>query len=306
MITFTQLYTRVADAVGVDLSTSAQDETNFKQDINQGLRLFKNAARRYWTRKEVTTNLVSGQQYYTFPEDMVRITTVRANTGTGNSPSGGYNWPLTEVDSEELWNKFNVIPSNTVIVPQFYFVRGRNEVGLYPIPSNNVTAGLVVSYEPRMIDMSVDDTTNITVTVTHNSQYVTVPSSPFNSKMAGMYFSVTNGNDGNWYPITGANGTQLTLENYYQGPSGTLQTCIIGLVPDIPEEYHIALVYYAAWQYFLKRNENANATLYNGMFQNMMNQYIETYAAKSTGVVQKPLTDNIYNIFWLPPGVITS
>jgi hypothetical protein len=299
MITFTQLYTRALNIVGVSATTNLTDVNNIKQDINQGLRLFKNGARRYWTRKEVTANLVAGQQYYTFPEDMVRVTTVRANTG-------GYNWPLTEVDSEELWNKFNVIPSNTVIVPQFYFVRGRNEVGFYPIPSVNTTAGLIISYEPRLVDMVIDDTTTTTVTVTNGSQYVTSPSSAFNSNMVGMYFSTTDGSDGNWYPITAATPTQLTLENYYQGPTTTGVTCQIGIVPDIPEEYQMALVYYAAWQYYLKRNEDQNSQLYNALFNNMLQSYIETYAAKSTGVIQKPLTDNIYNIFWLPPGMITS
>src|SRR5215469_12479015 len=155
MLTFTQSYTRLANIVGISPTTDSQDLTNAKYDINQALRLFMNSARRYWTRKEVTTDLVEGQQYYTFPEDMVRITEVRANTG-------GYNWPLVQVDSEALWNRFNVIPSNTVIVPQFYFVRGRNEIGLYPTPSQDQAAGLIVSYEPRMPDMSVDDTTSTT------------------------------------------------------------------------------------------------------------------------------------------------
>lgn len=298
MLTFTQLYTRAMDIIGVSTTTSTQDLTNAKQDINHALRLFKNNARRYWTRKEVSTNLVAGQQYYTFPEDMVRITEVKANTG-------GYNWPLVQVDSEALWNRFNVIPSNTVIVPQFFFIRGRNEIGLYPTPSVNQTAGLIVSYEPRMIDMSLDDTTTTTVTVTNGSNAVTSPSTSFSTNMAGMYFSVNDGTDGNWYPITAATSTTLTLENYYQGISESGATCIIGLVPDIPEEYHLGLVYYAAYQFYLKRNEMQNATLYKGLFEDLLMQFKETYAAKTTGVVQKPLTDNIFNIFWLPPGVIS-
>lgn len=298
MLTFTQACTRAADIVGISTTQAGQDVTNIKFDINQALRLFKNNSRRYWTRKEVTTDLVAGQQYYTFPEDMVRVTQVKANTG-------GYNWPLVQVDSEALWNRFNVIPSNTVIVPQFFFVRGRNEIGLYPIPSVNQTAGLIVSYEPRMVDMSVDDTTTTTVTVTNGSQSVTTPSTNFNTNMAGMYFSVTDGSDGNWYPITAATSTTLTLENYYQGPSENTAPCIIGLVPDIPEEYHLGLVYYAAYQFYLKRNEDQNATLYKGLYEDLMQKFIEAYAAKTTGVVQKPLTDNIFNIFWLPPGLIT-
>jgi len=298
MLTYTQAYTRVADIIGVNTSTAGQDVINAQQDVNQALRLFKSSARRYWTRKEVTANLVAGQQYYTFPEDMVRITEVKANTG-------GYNWPLVQVDSEALWNRFNVIPSNTVIVPQFYFVRGRNEIGLYPTPSASTTAGLIVSYEPRMIDMRLDDTTSTTVTVTNGSQSVTSPSTPFSPNMVGMYFSVTDGSDGNWYPITAATSTTLTLENYYQGPTETTAPCIIGLVPDIPEEYHLGLVYYAASQFFLKRNEMESSNIYDGKFQMLLQSFKDAYAAKTTGIVQKPLEDNIFNIFWLPPGTLS-
>ncbi len=298
MLTFTEGYTRAADIVGINPLTDSQDLSNIKFDFNQALRMFKNASRRYWTRKEVTTNLVAGQQYYTFPEDMVRITQVKANTG-------GYNWPLVQVDSEALWNRFNVIPSNTVIVPQFFFVRGRNEVGLYPIPSVNTTAGLIVSYEPRMVDMSLDDTTTTTVNVANGSQNVTNPSTNFVSTMSGMYFSVTDGSDGNWYPVISATATTLVLENYYQGPSENTVPCIIGSVPDIPEEYHLGLVYYSAYQFYLKRKDMNSATLYKGLYEDLMQKFIEAYAAKTTGVIQKPLTDNIFNIFWLPPGLIT-
>lgn len=296
MITFTQLVSRAADIIGVNTSTDSQDLSNIQYDINQGLRLFKNGARRYWTRKEVTTSLVAGQQYYTFPEDMVRITAIKCNTG-----SGTYNFPLKEIDSEVVWNKLNIVTNNTIIVPQFYFVRGRNEVGLYPTPSINVSAGLIVSYEPRMTDMSVADTTTTTVTVANGSQFVTSPSTSFNTNMVGQMFSVTDGSDGNWYPIIAATSSQLTLENYYQGTSESGATCIIGLVPDIPEEYQIALIYYTAWQYYLKRNEQANSQMYNALFQQLLDSYIEVYAAKSTGLVQTPIDSDIFNVFYINP-----
>ena len=301
MITFTNAINRTADIVGVNTSTDSQDLTNIQYDVNQAVRLFKNGARRYTTRKEVTANLVATQQYYTFPVDMVRITAVKANTG-----SGSYNWPLIQVDSEELWNKYNIIPNNTLMVPQFYFIRGRNEVGLYPIPSANVTAGLIVSYEARWQDMSVADTTNTTVTVTNGSQFVTNPSTNFNTNMVNQMFSVTDGTDGNWYPIISATSAQLTLENVYQGISENNAACIIGSVPyDIPEEFHMAFVYYAAWQFYLKRNEMNNAQLYQALYVQLFTKFVEDYAAKTTGLVQKSISDDIFNIFWLPPGTIS-
>jgi len=300
MLTFTTAYNRAINMVGASPTTNIADVTNAKSDINQALRLFKNSARRYTTRKEVTTNLVAGQQYYTFPEDMVRITEVKSNTG-----SGSYNWPLVGIDSEAIWNRYNIIPNNTLMVPQFFFVRGRNEIGLYPIPSTNVTAGLIVSYEPRMTDMSLDDTTTTTVTVTNGSQYVTSPSTNFNTNMVGMNFSVTDGSDGNWYLITAATATQLTLENVYQGVSESTAPCIIGLVPDIPEEYQLGLVYYACYNYYLKRNEIANASTFKGLYEELLSRFIDVYAAKTTGIVQKSISDDIFNIFWLPPGTMS-
>jgi hypothetical protein len=152
-----------------------------------------------------------------------------------------------------------------------------------------------------MTDMSLADTTTTTVTVANGSQFVTSPSTSFNTNMVGQMFSVTDGSDGNWYPIIAATSSQLTLENYYQGPSGSALPCIIGSVPDIPEEYQIALIYYTAWQYYLKRNEQANSQMYNALFQQLLDSYIEVYAAKSTGLVQTPIDSDIFNVFYINP-----
>lgn len=294
-MTFQQLYTRALDMCGVQ-STSTTDLTNIKQDINQGLRIFKNASRRYWTRKEVSANLVATQQYYTFPEDMVRITEVRVNTG-------GLNFPVMPVDSEAMWNRINIIPAMTINLPMYYFIRGNNEVGLWPIPSTAITAGLIVSYEPRMRDMSLDDTTG-SFGVTNGSQTVT-STALFNANMVGMMFSATDGSDGNWYPIiTYTNANTISLENYYQGSTGTV-TGIVGSVPDLPEDYHLGLVYFAAYNFYLKRNEQAFASMYKALYEDLLTQYKEVYAAKTTGQIQNSIEDYRYSIFTLPPNPIT-
>lgn len=284
--------------MGINTSVDSQDLVNIKQDINQGLRLFKNATRRYWTRKEVSTNLIQQQQYYTFPMDAVRVTEVRAN-------SSGLNFPILQVDSEAMFNRINIIPAMTINLPMYYWIRGRNEIGLWPIPSQNTAAGLIISYEPRLSDMSVDDVTTTTVTVTAGSASVTAPSSPFLPNMQGMYFSVNDGTDGNWYQITAATATTLTLENYYQGITENLATCIIGSAPDIPEDYHLGMVYYACMNYFLKRKDLESAGFYKGLYEDLITQYKETYAAKTTGQVQQEISDYRYSLFTLPPNPIT-
>lgn len=284
--------------IGLNIGIDSQDLTNLKQDINQGLRLFKNASRRYWSRKEVSTALISNQQYYTYPMDAVRVTELRAN-------SNGLDFPILQVDSEAMFNRINIIPAMTINLPMYWWVRGRNEVGLWPIPSQNTPAGLVVSYEPRLADMSVDDVTTTTVTVTNNSASITNPSSAFLPNMVGMYFSVTDGTDGNWYQITASTSTTLTLENYYQGITENNATCIIGSAPDIPEDYHLGMVYYACMNYYLKRNEMGSVGFYKGLFEDLLQQYRENYAAKSTGQVQQEIQDYRYSLFTLPPNPIT-
>jgi hypothetical protein len=300
MITYTQLYKEVADNCGFNPNITSQSLTNAQRHLNLALRKFKNASRRYWTRKEVTTNLVAGQQSYTFPEDMVRITTVRATTGS-------LSIPVTMIDSEELWNRINLIPAMTVGIPTQGFIRGRNELLLYPIPSVNATNGLIVSYESRQKDMSVDDTTNITLNVTINSNVIVANSGTFNTTMVGMWVSITDGSDGNWYQITGyTDSTHMTLENYYQGPTTTNVASIIALVPDIPEDFHQALVDYACYRYFLKRKDASTAADYKSLYSDALMDYKKIYSSKTTGWTQDDLTPYTYNLFGLPPQNVTA
>jgi len=301
VITYTQAYKEVADNCGFSPTTTSVSLTNAQRHINHALRKFKNASRRYWTRKEVVTNLVAGQASYTFPEDMVRVTTIRAT-------SGGLTIPVTVVDSEELWNRINLVPAMTVGIPTQAFIRGRNEVQLYPVPSSNVTNGLIVSYESRMKDMSIDDLTSVTVNVTLNSATVVANSgTPFTAKQVGMWFSVTDGSDGNWYQITGfVDTTHITLENYYQGTNVTGAACIIASVPDIPEDFHQALIDYACYRYFLKRKDKDTAASYKSLYDESLKDYKAIYAAKTTGLTQEDLNPYTYNLFNLPPQNVTA
>lgn len=294
MITYTQLYKRAATMAGINYIQDSQALTNIKADINQGIRNFKNQARRYWTRKEVVTNLVSGQQYYTFPVDMVRITTVRVT-------SGSLTLPVTIIDSEEMWNRINLVPAMTVGIPTIGFIRGRNELGLYPVPSTASTNGLTVSYEPRLRDMSIDDATP-SINATLNSVNITAGLSVFNQNMIGQYLSVTDGSDGNWYPIVGyTSPTQITLENVYLGPSKTSVASLIGQAPDIPEDYHLAPAYFAAFNYYLPKGAQATIAEYKDLYRDLLNQFMEAYADKTTGQVLQDLDSYAYNIFGLPP-----
>jgi len=299
MITFNQLVTRVTDITGVNSSTQSQDYANAKQDVMQGLKLFKNAARRYWTKKLITANLVTGQQDYELPADFVRITEVTIT-------SNGIVYPLVEVPSEHVWNELNVIPAVTIYIPTKFFVKGFNVISIWPAPSTNTVGALTVSYEPRSPDFTLADVTG-TAAVNNGSQTVTDSATSFYPAMANMWFSVTDGTGGNWYQISSAaTSSTLTLANYYQDQTEASAAYIIGACPDIPEDYHLGLVYYGAYMYFLKRKDANLAEQYLGMFNALRDEYMETYSNKTTGVVFTKQAAEVYSVFGIPPFNISS
>lgn len=294
MLTFNQLTTRVNDITGVSQSTSSQDYLNAKMDVMQGLRLFKNAARRYWTRKQITAQLVVSQQDYELPADFVRTTEV---TITAN----GIVYPLVEVPSEHIWNELNVIPAVTIYIPTKYFVKGFNVISIWPAPSTNGVGTLTVSYEPRTPDFSLADVTG-TASVNNNSQLITDSATSFTPSMINMWFSVTDGTGGNWYQIASVpNNNTLDLANYYQDQTNATASYIIGACPDIPEDYQLGLVYYAAYNFFLKRKDDGTAEQYLAMFNALRDEYMETYSNKTTGVVFTKQAAEVYSVFGIPP-----
>lgn len=292
MRTFNQLAADAFDMMGSPADTVTQ-ATNIPRDLMHSLALFKNAARRYWTRNAVSANLVSGQQDYQMPANFVRATEV---TITVN----GIVYPLIERPSEHKWNELNIIPAVTIYIPTQYFIKGFNVISVWPAPSSN-TGTLSVSFEPRTPDYSNADVTG-TATVTAATTVVTDSATRFTQQMIGMWLTVTDGTDGNWYKIGSYSSTSVIgLENDYIGISGGGRNYLIGACPDTPEEYHMALPYYAAWQYYLKRKDSNTANEFQGLFEGLFNKYEAAYSSKTTGVVFTKQADVAYSVFGVPP-----
>lgn len=268
---------------------------NIPRDLIAALALFKNAARRYWTRNAVYANLVVSQQDYTMPANFVRATEVTIT-------SNGIVYPLVEVPSEHKWNELNIIPAVTIYIPTKFFIKGNNVISVWPAPSS--TGGtLNVSFEPRTPDYSNADVTG-TAKVTNGSAVITDSATSFLPQMVGMWLTVTDGTDGNWYRIASYTSTSIiTLENDYIGltNSGGTANYLIGACPDTPEEYHMALRYYASWQYYLKRKDMGTASGFEGLFNRLFDEYKSTYSSKSTGVVFTKQSGEVYNIMGMPP-----
>ena len=277
MLTFTQMKKKAANYCG--LYDDAPEVDSLVSDINTGVKLFQNAARRYWTRREKKTGLVQGRQYYQFPSDMLRIRTVRVKIGNILTP-------LVQIHSEEDWEAMNATSIHMSGRPTHFFVKGADEVGLYPVPQQNVQDGLVVSYEPRMVDMSIEDVT-ARANVAENSINIVGLESKFKANMVNdCWLTVNSGSDGNWYKITKfINADNIQIDNTYQGITENNVTVLIGQCPAFPEEYHLAPVYYAAQQFFLLRKDLESASTYGQLFDKAFAEYRRVYGKKTTGGV---------------------
>lgn len=255
-LTFQDQYTIAQEIAGL---TDAVSLVKFKRDINTGGSMFLANLGREYNRHSRFTDLNATQQYYQLPEDGHKLKEVIVSTGS---------WypPLEQIPDEFAWRMMNM--ASITGVPTHYFIRGNDEVGLYPIPSQTVTAGIELVFSPKHVQMTEADTTSTstttTLTVNQGSQTVTSSGTPFTQILEGQWLQITDGTDENFYKVSDyVNTSTLTLENYYQGPSGVGKTFRIGQVMDLPEEYLEAPVDYAMYRHYLRRG-SAKSRYSNG------------------------------------------
>lgn len=271
MLTFQDQY-KMAQRITGD--TSDETLADFKRDINEGGISFLNALGRKFNREYRKTSTVAGQQYYQMPQDVLRPSTIQVSDGNNL-----YTPQL--VTSDQEWNDLNFTQA-TGGVATHCFVRGFNEIGLYPIPSQSIGDGLQVSYEPNQVYLSKDDFSTDTVSVENGSTTVTHSATAFTGDMVGRWFSVTDGTDTRWYKIASVDSSSsLTLENFYMGTTGSGKSFKIGEIMKIPDGYQDAPVFFALERYYLMQGDKPSADSYNARFDKRLRIAKKTYG-KST------------------------
>lgn len=254
-ITFTDMQNIAKEIVGL---TDAATLTKLKRDINVGSSKFLAALGREYNRKARFTDIIAGQQYYQMPEDGQKLKEAIAD-------SGGWKVPLEQVTDEHAWRQLNMMPVTGQSTN--YFIKGYDEIGLFPIPGATVTDGLELVFSPKHVELTQDDYTTGTLTVTNGNQTVTGSGTTFTTKMVGQWLQVTDGSDGNWYRVSDfVSTTSLTLENYYQGTSGSSKSFRIGQVVDIPEEFAEGPSDYACYRHYLRRGDALKANTFKTLF----------------------------------------
>lgn len=250
-----------------------------KRDINEGGAMFLNRLGRKFNKEYLTSDLKAGQQYYQFSALTLRLGEARFLQGNN------YYIPQL-VTSEEEWNNINSILT-TGSFPTHMYIKGYNELGIYPMPSADIPNGIKISHEPQHTDLTQDDFTGDstpagTLTVANDNTAITHSANGFSSNMVGRWLQVTDGSDGKWYRITSfTSASQLNLENYYEGISGSGRSFRIGEIMKIPDAYQDAPVFYALDRFYQAQNDQKTASAYQLRFDMKVKSAKETYG-KST------------------------
>ncbi len=294
--TFNQLHSEIQSATQ---NTSTSELILIKRDANVATQRFKSVMTRAWSRIAKKANTVAEQQDYQMPRSVLRVSGV-------DYLSGDTYFPLVEIGSEQNWNAITAVPNLTLGIPRYFFPKGKDVISIWPVPGAAVTEGLKIYYEPKQPRMISDDYTTGTVTVTQAATTITHSGTGFTQDMVGRFFYTTDGSDGNDYQIVDyISNSQLTLENYYEGTSGASKTFLIGVVPDIPDEYIPAVMDYCLSRFYTRRGDKRSAIDFMSLFQNSLDECKETYASPTSSPnIQSPY-DNFYNFLDLPPGNLT-
>lgn len=275
--------------------------TQLEEDYNTGYHLFNAKLARYYTRKQQFTDIVQDQSIYQTPVDLLRITGLTALVG-GSSTS--YSWPLKEISSEYEWRQIRSYRTSNNW-PTWYISLGNDKFEVWPIPSQDVTNGFRLYYQPQDYDLSIDDTTstsaNATVTVTNGSTLVTATSGVFTQNMIGLNFQVTGVTDLTFYEIVAVpTPSTLTLKSAFVGFTGSLQAWRVGQLSIIPQEYVDAPMYYSLANYFDSKGNENRAAYFRKLFEDMQASCDAEYSSSQSGSV---ITEDTVasNPFMYPP-----
>lgn len=292
-LTFTDLQTICKEVSGI---TDAGSVIRFKRDINMGASLFLAKLGREYNRKSRFTDAKTNQQYYQLPEDGNRLKEIVVT-------NGGWQPPLEQIPDEFAWRRLNMM--TVVGQPTHYFVKGNDEVGLFPIPSYTLENAIELVFSPRHVEMTQDDYVTGTITVTNASQTITGAGTVFSSILVGQWFQVTDGTDDNWYKISAYNSaTSLTLENFYLGTSGGTKAYRIGQVADMPDEYLDSLSDYAMYKHYTRRGSQksrysvGHAGEFKALFDDALERAQEAYSTTTdSNVITADTEYRTYNPF---------
>lgn len=248
-------------------NTDTNIDNNLKFSLGQRYQTMLAKMNNYKTVKPYTLTTSSNQQIYPFPPGLVTIE-------GGYITVGSVNFPLQPINSRFNIESLNAIMIQASALPQFYFVE-QDTFQIWPIPQAAYTGKIYYHFRDR--NLTVEDVTAGTITLTSGSSIVTNSAADFTPAMVGRWLTVTDPatpGQGYWFRIVGyTNTTTVTLGGLDGTPvtwpyaTATPASYRIGETPELPEEMHQLLVYGTVSDYYgLLQKDPVNAAKYDNAF----------------------------------------
>ena len=237
--TFGTLLTTAKQYTG--LSNSTDFDAFLKKELNKSYREVLSVLKNWIVQDDPQTDTtVASQQFYEYPSN------VQPPIESATVTLGGIAYPLQTVEAQSTWDFINQLTFSGTVFPQFIFPR-RNDYGIWPIPGSS---GDTITFLARLADrdMTIDDFTTGTVTVTNGDATITHSATGFTAAMVGRWFGTDD--DGFWYRIASFTDTSnMELERTFTGTTAAGASFTIGESPEIPAELHELLPHKAAGKY---------------------------------------------------------
>lgn len=218
------------------------------------------------------------------------------------------------VQTIQEWTQLNALPYTSDIPNQFYLYQ--NQVMFWPIPSST---GNIISfnYQTRVADMTYDDFSTGTVSISVGSNLVTGSSTNWNSSgnfplnvdlsYANLMISVTPPKgDGLYYPIEMfTSNTALTLNSaILNAPTTSGDNYVIGQYPLLHEDFHDILVYSSLAIYYSSIKKDKEKFEFYDKLTKDRERLMESYLGTKTVQVdlgQQPVPYNPNLFLFAPP-----
>lgn len=221
----------------------------------------------YKTVKPYSFSTANNVASYPFPPGLVTIE-------GGYITVGSVNFPLKPIQSRYNDLVLRAIQIQASALPQFYFVE-QDSFKIWPTPQQAYTGEIFYHFRDR--NLSVEDFTGGTISLSNGSEIVTNDTGIFTPAMVGRWFTVTDptvAGQGYWYRITGYTdnkhltlGTSSGVATPWAYSTASTSSYIIGESPELPEEAHMTLVDgVTAGFYAHMRKDPDNAARYDNLF----------------------------------------
>lgn len=289
-------YTTLRNLYGKDTKNTSSDNLSYGDEVMNDFHK-KIVSKVDWPflHRLRTTTTQASTTFVPLPYDVDLVESLYVTVG-------GTRYTPEACPSRKRWDELHYSTYESDF-PEYYFIQDQ-QLGLWPTPS---TAGntITINARIRVVDLNVADyTTGTITTATNGDQTIVGSGTTWTYPMTGRWLRITyddgtDSGDGQWYEISSiTDNTNLELVRNYGGTSMSAgsQAYTIGMMPQLPEAYHLLPELYGAYRYWMKEKDTTRAGGFKSELLGGINDLQSSYSIQDLSmVIEDGVDDQIVN-----------